>query len=68
MSPVTIVEGKEKLNLGVTQIRFGAYVMVYTGTVNIINSRSLPGVALKPSKNDGGKYFMTLYTEKRIHS
>ena len=67
MSPATIVEGREKLNLGVKKIRFGAYAMVYTGTRNGMKSRSLPVVALNTSNNDGGKYFMTHYTGKRMH-
>ena len=53
--PATIVEGKEKLNLGVKQIPFGAYNMVYTGTINSIKIRSVPGVSLNSSKNDGVK-------------
>ena len=42
--------------------------MVYTGTSNVMKSRSVPGVALKPSNNDGGQYFMWLYTRKKVHS
>ena len=42
--------------------------MVYTGTRNSMKSRSVPGVSLKPSNNDGGKYFMSLYAGKRVHS
>ena len=42
--------------------------MVYTGTSNNMKSRSVPGIALKPSNNDGGQYFMSLYTGKRVHS
>ena len=67
MSPATIVEGKEKLKLGVKQIPFGEYDMVYSGTRNSMKSRSVHGVALKTSKNDGGKYFMAMYTGKRVH-
>ena len=68
LSPATIVEGKEKLNMGVKRIPFGAYSMVCTGTSNIMKIRSVPGIALKPSNNDGGQYFMFLYSGKRIHS
>ena len=68
LSPATIVEGKEKLNLGVKKIPFGAYAMVYTGTINIMNSRSASGVYLKPSNNDGGQYSISVYTAKRANS
>ena len=68
LSPTTIVERKEKLNLGVKRIPFREYAMVYTGTKNSMKSRCVPVVALKPSKNDGVQYFMSLYTGKRVHS
>ena len=68
MSPATIVEGKEKLNLGVKRIPFEVYPMVYTGTSYSMKSMSVPGFAVKPSKNGGGKCFMPLYTGKRVHS
>ena len=42
--------------------------MVFTGTRNSMKSMSVPGVALKPSNNEGGQYFMSLYTGKRVSS
>ena len=54
--------------LGVKRIPFGAYDMVYIGTSNSMKIRSVPDVALKPSKNDSGQYFMSLYTGKRVYS
>ena len=60
LSPATIVEGKEKLNLGVKRIPFGACAMVYTGTSKSMKSRSVPRVSLKPSNNYCGQYFMLL--------
>ena len=48
-------------------IPFGEYTMVYTGTSNSIKSRSVPGIALKPSNNECGQYFISLYTGKRAH-
>ena len=48
LSPATIVEGKEKLNLGVKIIPFGYYAMVSTGTSNSMKSRSVPHIAFKP--------------------
>ena len=68
LSTATIVEGKEKLNLGVNRIPFGEYAMVYTGKINNMKGRIVPGISLNPSNNNGGNYFMSLYTGKRIHS
>ena len=62
----TIVEGEEKLNLGVKIIPVKSYNMVYTGTTNTMRSRSVPGVSLKPSNNNGGQYFMSLYTGNKV--
>ena len=42
--------------------------MVYTVKINSMKSRSVPLVTLKTSYNDGGQYFMSLYTGMRIHS
>ena len=64
---MAIVEGKENFNFGVKRIPYGAYAMVYVETRNDMKARSVPGIALKPSNNDGGQYFMPLYTGKRIH-
>ena len=46
LGTATIFEGKEKINLGVRRIPFGEYAMVYTGTSNVMKSKSVPGVAL----------------------
>ena len=42
--------------------------MIYTGTDNNINSRTVPAISLKESKDMNGQYFMSLNTGKKIHS
>ena len=49
-------------------IVFGAHAMVYFGTNNRMDTRSIPAIALNASNEHGGHYFMSLYSGKRIHS
>ena len=42
--------------------------MVYAGTTNNMNGRSVLAIALNSSNEHGGHYFMSLYSGKRIHS
>ena len=67
MSPSTIVLGLPKPNMKHKTIVFGAHAMVYTGTNNKMNARSIPAIALNASNEHGGHYFMSLYSGKRIH-
>ena len=41
--------------------------MVYTGTNNNMSHKSIPRIELRESNEDGGHFFMSLYTGK-IHS
>ena len=68
MSPSTIVLGLPKPNMKFKRIVFGSYAMVYAGTTNNQNARSVPAIALNSSNEHGGHYFMSLYSGKRIHS
>ena len=68
MSPATIVEGKQKLDLNQKRLPYGTYAQVWIGTKNNMTQRSVPGIALKSSNSKGGVYFMSLYTGKRINS
>ena len=68
MSPSTIVEGLPKPNMKYKRIVFGAHAMVYIGTNNKLDARSVPAIALNSSNQHGGHYFMSLYSGKRIHS
>ena len=66
-SPSTIVEGKSKPNFQYKHLAFGTYCMVYIGTKNNMKARSVPGLALSPSNEWGGHYFMSLLTGRKIH-
>ena len=68
MSPATIVQGIPKPNMKYKRIVFGSHAMVYTGTNNKLEARSVPAVALNSSNEHGGHYFMSLYSGRRIHS
>ena len=67
-SPSGIVLGRPKPDLSHKQIPFGVYAMVHFGTDNTMRSRSVPGIALKPSNSSGGDYFMNLLTERKMSS
>ena len=47
---------------------YGTYALVYIGTSNTLDSRTVPAIALRESNNNGGHYFMSLKSGKRIHS
>ena len=60
MSPSMIVEGEPDTNFNQERIVFGSYDLVYTGTSNGMNRRSIPSIELNKSKDNGGHYFMTI--------
>ena len=68
LSPSAIVLGLPKPDCSKLRISFGSYAQVFDSTDNSMNKRSLPAIALKPSNNKGGYYFMSLYTGRQIHS
>ena len=68
MSPSTIVLGLPKPNMKHKRIVFGLHAMVYAGTNNKMDARSLPAIALNSSNEHGGHYFMSLYSGNHIHS
>ena len=68
MSPATIVEGRQNPRDDIPRIPFGTYALVYTGTTNTLDGRSTPCIALRESNNNGGHYFISLETGRRIHS
>ena len=67
-SPATIVKGRQAPRDDVSRIPFGSYALVYTGTSNTLESRSTPCIALRESNNNGGHYFMSLCSGRRIYS
>lgn len=44
MSPAAMVDGKNKLDMGMKMLAFGSYAMVYVGTENNMKQRSVPGI------------------------
>ena len=68
LSPAGIVRGRNLPNFNNKSIRFGAYAYAATKTSNDMKPRKVPCIALGPSNEWGGHYFMSLYTGKRIHS
>ena len=42
--------------------------MVYVGTHNNTKKRSVPEVVLKASNEEGGYFFMSIYSGKRLNS
>jgi hypothetical protein len=67
MSPSAIVLGSPKPDYNKLRIAFGAYAQVYESTANTTKPRSIGVVALKPSNERGGYYFMSLSTGRRLH-
>ena len=67
MSPSTIITGSGKPDLALNHIAMGSYATVFAGTENNMKSRGVPAIALRPSNNRGGYYFMSLLTGERVH-
>ena len=68
LSPSAIVLGIPKPDCAKLKISFGSYAQVFDSTDNTMHKRSIPAIALKPSNNQGGYYFMSLNTGRQIHS
>jgi len=67
MSPGTIVRGNGPVDMGTLKASFLDYCIVYRTTKNDKTPRAARAIALRPSNNQGGYYFMSLKTGKRIH-
>ena len=63
-----IVEGKKKLDMKMKMLEFGSYAMIYICTSSNMKQRSVPGIALRPSNNEGEMCFMSLYTGQKLHT
>mmetsp|Transcript_14843 Transcript_14843/g.21240 ORF Transcript_14843/g.21240 Transcript_14843/m.21240 type:complete len:182 (+) Transcript_14843:1891-2436(+) len=68
MSPATIVLVKSAPDVGGKTICFGQYAMFHFGTKNNMRQQSIKGIALCPSNNKKGYYFMSLCSGREIHS
>ena len=66
-SPSTLVDGRNKPGGDINCIPYGAYALVYSGTKNNMDSRTVPAIALRETNSVGGYYIMSLETGKRIH-
>ena len=67
LSPSKILEGIDDPDMNIKRISFGTYALVYSGTDNRMNERSVPCIALSQSNFTGGNFFMSLDTGKRVH-
>ena len=68
LSPANIVTGRRKPDFSTPYLPFGTYAIVFNGTSNNMTSRGIPAIALKPSNDRGGCYFMSILTGKKIHA
>ena len=67
LSPAMIVLlGRNKVDCQRLKVMFGAYCEVYIGTTNTTAQRSVGAIALRPSNNERGYWFMSLETGRRI--
>jgi len=64
ISQAAIVLGRPKLNCSNRTLSFGAYCE----TTNDGTPRSVSSIALRPSNERGGYYFMSLDTGRRLHA
>ena len=68
LSASSIVIGRASPDGSKPSIAYGSYALVFARSTNIMAARKIPCIALNPSNEWGGYYFMSLYTGKRIHS
>ena len=59
LSPAMIVLGQNKVDCQRLKVAFGAYCEVYVGTTNTTAQRSVGAIALCPSNNERGYWFMS---------
>ena len=67
LSPGMIVLGRNKTDCKQLKVTFGAYCEVYIGTTNTTEQRSVGAIALRPSNSEGGYWFMSLESGRKIH-
>ena len=68
VGPANLVEGKPNIDCNKSFVPFGAYTLVYIGTNNTLDARTVAAIALNAANEFGGYYFISLETGKRIHS
>jgi len=67
MSAQNLLEGKPNLDYNTLSLSLGVSVQLYQGTTNTTKHRSVDAIALNPSNERGGHYFMSLRTSKKLH-
>ena len=68
LSPAAIVLGTPKIECNNLKLEFGTYVQAHVKSKNNLTTRSVAAICLRPSSTQGGYYFMSLVTGKRIHT
>ena len=68
LSPASIVLGRQRPEYSKPHIAFGSYAVVFNVTSNNTTQQTIPAIALKPSNQHGGSYFMSLISGRRIHA
>lgn len=68
ISPESIMEGQGKPDMNNNRLCFGQYAQVYIDTDNTLRKRSISAIALQPSNENGGHFFMILEYGRRLHS
>ena len=67
VSPAGIVLGRGQLNGNHLKATFGRYYEVYCGTDSTNKERRVSAICLRPSNRQGGYFFMSLETGRKIH-
>ena len=67
ISPAGIILGRGKKDGNHLTGTFGRYYEVYCGTDNTNKERRVSAICLRPSNNQGGYYFMSLNSGRKIH-
>ena len=66
LSPASIILGRGKINGNHLKATFGRYYEVYCGTDSTNKERRTSAICLHPSNSQGGYYFLSLETGKKI--
>ena len=68
LSPSTIILGYPNTDQNKLKITFGAYEKVYIGNTNSTKQRTVWEITLRPERERGRYYFMSLATWTKLHT
>ena len=68
LSPSTIVDGHQKLDMSAKLINFISVAFIHFKTTNTMKSRNMSAIAFRPSNENCGHYFFSIKTNRRMHS